>query len=120
MSSLNRKEFLKQFGLVGVSAIGASTLLAACGGGGDSATQEQSAASSVPADPCKDTSSLTQADKDLRTNLGYLEETEIADQRCENCQLYKQPENGGCGGCLLFNGPVTTNGWCKSWVTNQG
>lgn len=119
MSSLNRKEFLKQFGLVGVSAIGASTLLAACGGGGESASSDQQAAA-TPADPCRDTSSLTQADKDLRTNLGYVEDTENAEQRCDNCQLYKQPENGGCGGCLLFNGPVTSNGWCKSWVTNQG
>jgi hypothetical protein len=119
MSSINRKDFLKQFGLVGVSAIGASTLLAACGGGGESASAEQqSTAASV--DPCRDTSSLTQADKDLRANFGYIEETEIAEQNCSNCQLYKQPENGGCGGCLLFNGPVTANGWCKSWVTNQG
>jgi len=119
MSSLNRKEFLKQFGLVGVTAIGASTLLAACGGGGESASSDQQAAA-APVDPCRDTSSLSQADKDLRANLGYVEDTEIAEQRCDNCQLYKQPENGGCGGCLLFNGPVTANGWCKSWVTNQG
>lgn len=118
MSSINRKDFLKQFGLVGVSAIGASTLLAACGGGGESPSSEQASTTSV--DPCSDTSSLSQADKDLRANLGYVDSTEIAEQRCDNCQLYKQPENGGCGGCLLFNGPVTADGWCKSWVTNQG
>lgn len=109
---LNRKDFLKQFGLMGVAVVGASTLVTACGG----------SESSGPApDPCKDVSGLTDQDKNMRTSLSYVEETEIPEQRCDNCQLYKLPENGnGCGGCLLFGGPVTAAGWCSSWVTNQG
>ena len=112
-NSIDRKQFLKQFGLVGVAAVGASTLLSACGGGSES---EPAAA----VDPCKDTSGLTEQDLAMRNNLGYVEESEIADQHCTNCQLFKKPENGGCGGCLLFNGPVTDQGWCNSWVINQG
>jgi hypothetical protein len=116
MNTINRKDFLKQFGMAGVVAVGASTLLAACGGAETAESQQATAA----VDPCSDTSGLTQSDMDLRNNLGYVDNTEIAEQRCDNCQLYKLPENGGCGGCLLFNGPVTAGGWCKSWVTNQG
>ena len=33
-NALNRKEFLKKFSLMGVAAVGASTLITACGGGG--------------------------------------------------------------------------------------
>lgn len=115
-NSIDRKQFLKQFGMVGVAAVGASTLLSACGGGSES----ESATEVAAVDPCRDTSALTEQDLAMRNNLGYIEETEITDQQCINCQLFKKPENGGCGGCLLFNGPVTNEGWCNSWVINQG
>lgn len=117
-NSINRKQFLKQFGLVGVAAVGASTILSACGGGSEESAAGQAAAT-APVDPCKDTAGLSEQDLAMRNNIGYIEKTEIPEQRCDNCQLYKQPENG-CGGCLLFNGPVTADGWCNSWVTNQG
>ena len=112
-NSIDRKQFLKQFGLVGVAAVGASTLLSACGGGSESE-------SAAAVDPCKDTSGLTEQDLAMRNNLGYVDKSETPDQFCSNCQLLKKPENGGCSGCLLFNGPVTDEGWCNSWVTNQG
>lgn len=115
--SLNRKDFLKQFGLMGVAVVGATTLITACGGGETPAPAEVPAAAAV--DPCTDTTGLTETDLTLRRNLNYIEETTIAEQRCDNCQLYKAPENG-CGGCLLFAGPVTAAGWCSSWVATQG
>jgi hypothetical protein len=116
--SLNRKDFLKQFGLMGVAAVGATTLISACGGG-SSEPATQAAAPAAAVDPCTDVSALTENDLTLRKNLNYVEETPNAEQRCDNCQLYKQPENG-CGGCLLFAGPVTAAGWCSSWVAQQG
>ncbi|KPP95250.1 MAG: high potential FeS protein [Bacteroidetes bacterium HLUCCA01] len=118
-NALNRKEFLKKFSLMGVAAVGASTLITACGGGGEQTETAQAPAASA-ADPCTDVSGLTENDLQMRANVNYVEQTEIPEQRCDNCQLYKQPENGGCGGCLLFAGPVTAAGWCSSWVPNQG
>jgi len=110
-NSLDRKTFLKRFGLMGIAAAGASTILSACGGGGSETTP----------DPCKDVSGLTEQDKTMRSTLNYVNKTENPDQRCDNCQLYKQPVNGSaCGGCLLFGGPVTAEGWCSSWVIKQG
>lgn len=48
--------------------------------------------------------------------LGYVEETAIDGQRCDNCNFWQ----GGAdptGGCPLFPGKVVTaQGWCKSWV----
>lgn len=114
-SSINRKDFLKRFGLMGVAAVGASSLITACGGGSDSAAP---ATSSV--DPCTDITGLSESDLQMRANVNYIEVTEIPEQRCDNCQLYTQPTNGGCGGCLLFAGPVTAAGWCSSWVPTQG
>lgn len=95
---------------MGIAVAGASTILSACGGG-----------SETTPDPCKDVSGLTEQDKALRSNFNYVEKTENPAQRCDNCQLYKLPENGStCGGCMLFNGPVTAEGWCSSWVLKQG
>lgn len=112
--SLNRKEFLKKFGAIGVTAVGVTGFLKACGGGGSDAPR-------ATVDPCTDVSGLTETDLALRKNLQYIEVTEKPEERCDNCQLYKLPENGnGCGGCLLFAGPVTAAGWCASWVVKQG
>jgi hypothetical protein len=116
MDSLNRKDFLKKFGLMGVAAVGATTLITACGGG-----EQQPAPAPAPAaaaEPCNDLSGLTEQDLQLRANVEYVTETAIPEQRCDNCQLYTAP-NGGCGGCLLFAGPVTAAGWCTAWVVKQ-
>lgn len=114
-NAIDRKQFLKQFGLAGVAAVGASSLLAACGGGSESQSNQQASG-----DPCRDTTGLSEQDMTMRRNLNYIDDTERPEERCDNCALYKKPENGGCGGCLLFAGPVTPQGWCSSWVTNNG
>jgi len=117
-NSLNRKDFLKKFSLMGVAAVGASSLITACGGGSSESPAPAPARSA--ADPCTDVSGLSETDLQMRSNVNYVEVTEIPEQRCDNCQLYTQPSNGGCGGCLLFAGPVTAAGWCSSWVPQQG
>lgn len=111
--TINRKDFLKQFGLMGVAAVGATTLITACGG-----SEQEAAAPAASVDPCNDLTGLTENDLQMRANVNYVTETEIPEERCDNCQLYTQP-NGGCGGCLLFAGPVTAAGWCSSWVIKQ-
>lgn len=104
---MDRKNFFKQFGLMGAVAVGAGALLTACGGGSEK----------TAVDPCTDLTGLTQGDLDMRNNLGYVEKTTVDGQNCANCQLLKAPEGGSsCSGCLLFKGPVTQDGWCKSWV----
>jgi hypothetical protein len=132
---VSRRRFLESLGIAGV--VGASgSLLAACGGGsgdGSGGTQQsgsqgggqgQTSGATTSAD-CGDLSQLSDAQKQQREqmvkSLQYVEETPNPEKNCANCQLYEQPgqeETTGseCGGCQLFPGPVTANGYCNSWV----
>lgn len=123
MADLSRKDFLKKLGLAGVAGMGASTLLAACGGGGGEQKNAASeSGSSSKEAPCNDTSDLTEAEIKLREDtFKYVNETPKPDQNCENCQFYKEPQGGSpCGGCTLFKGPVSPNGYCNSWAKKMG
>lgn len=110
--SLNRKDFFKKVSLFGISAIGASTLLKACGGGSEEAPAEEAFV-----DPCGDLTGLSDAEKQMRDSLGYIPQTEIPEQRCDNCMLWTVPQGDAfCGGCTIMAGPVHPAGWCNSWV----
>jgi hypothetical protein len=115
-NSVSRKDFFKQFGLMGLGAVGAGALLTACGGGG-SETQTQTQAAP---DPCTDVSGLDENALAMRKNLEYVDVSAVDGQNCANCQLVKAADANGCYGCLLFAGPVTANGWCKNWVVKAG
>ncbi|TVQ16113.1 MAG: hypothetical protein EA364_00625 [Balneolaceae bacterium] len=118
-NKITRKSFLRNISVLGATAFGASTLITACGGG-DSETQPTPDTVTQPAaDPCGDTTGLSESDLNMRRNLQYVHETHIPEQRCDNCQLWIEPDNGKCGGCALFRGPVNPNGWCNSWVVMQ-
>jgi hypothetical protein len=66
---------------------------------------------------CDDPAQISQASRTLRRELAYVPRTLRRGQRCDNCAHYKPPEgNTRCGGCRLFSGPVTAEGWCKEWV----
>ncbi len=131
-SRVTRRRFLQSLGIAGM--VGASgTLLSACGGSGDSSdgsgsgggqTESGGGPATASAD-CGDLSQLTDAQKQQRAqmakSLNYVEETPNENQYCSNCQLYQSPaqeETTGseCGGCQLFPGPVTANGYCTSWA----
>jgi len=120
---VTRRRFLQSVGIAGV--VGASgSFLAGCGGGSDSGSsdsggQSQSSSTTASAD-CTDISMLSDAQKKQRTqmvkSLQYVEETPNEGKNCANCQLYQKGAYEGCGGCQLFPGPVTENGYCNSWA----
>lgn len=122
MSDLSRKDFLKKLGLAGVAGVGATSFLTACGGGSSEEGDSSSASESTGAAPCNDTSGLTDADINLREEtFKYVNETPYPEKRCDNCQLYIEPEAGSqCGGCSLFKGPVAPGGYCNSWAKKLG
>jgi hypothetical protein len=106
-NELSRRDFLFRFSGMGALAAGAGTFLSACGGG------EASSA-------CNDTSSLTEAELQLRTNLQYVEVSTDPNKLCQNCQLYVAPAEGKvCGGCTLIKGPIAPKGFCTSWAAKQ-
>ncbi|MFO8099748.1 MAG: high-potential iron-sulfur protein [Salinibacter sp.] len=129
MSSTNqenvtRRRFLQSLGVVG--AVGASgSLLSACGGGGDSGGDESGgdaeSSSETASGDCTDLSMLSDSEKEQRSSqveaLEYVEETPNEEENCANCSLYQEDKyDNGCGGCQLFPGPVTENGYCTSWA----
>lgn len=118
---LSRRDFLLRVSALGAVTAGSGTLLAACGGG---ESQPQATTPEAPAEEpevaaadCTDLSGLTDAEKDLRTQLQYTSETPDPAKRCDNCALYQMPEgDAACGGCQIIKGPIDPGGWCVSWV----
>ena len=48
--------------------------------------------------------------------LGYVHETAVDGQQCNNCNFW-QGGDAEWGGCPLFPGKgVSARGWCKSWI----
>lgn len=65
---------------------------------------------------CKDVTGLTDAQKTVRKELGYVDRTTNAKQTCANCSLYVKPaQPDRCGGCEIMKGPIHPLGTCDSW-----
>ncbi len=63
---------------------------------------------------CVDAPGLPQDAAQIRSSLGYVEPSPIAEKRCENCRQYAAPqEEGACGTCAVIKGPIHPNGYCK-------
>src|SRR5690606_40511848 len=62
-------------------------------------------------------SDLTDADFEMRKNLGYQKESPTEDTQCQHCNLWLPPRpNESCGGCTLFTGPIEPTGTCTYWA----
>ena len=120
---ISRKEFLQRCALMGAAVVGGGSFLAGCGGGdkGDSGQQTVSKTTGA-ADPCGDTTGLTEADLQMRKNLKYVAVSAEEGKNCANCKFYLADQFGEqCGGCQLFKGPVHPKGNCSSWFAmDQG
>jgi hypothetical protein len=108
---------------MGAAVVGGGSILAGCGGGGgdeaDSGQQSASATTSA-ADPCSDTTGLTETDLQMRTNLKYVKVSTEEGKNCANCKFYLADQFGEqCGGCQLFKGPVHPEGNCSSWFAKD-
>jgi hypothetical protein len=96
----NRRQFLK---LCAIGA-GATVLLAACG-------EKKPAAGP----DCKDLSALTDAQRQTRASLKYVDVATDAKKRCDGCSLFN-PATGGCGGCKVVPDPIEAGGSCTAWA----
>lgn len=120
---VTRRAFLTRASAFGLAAIGSGTILSACGGGdgnGGAASEAPAAEPSQPmaAEPdCSDLSGLTDAELQMRETLAYVEDSPYPEKRCDNCQLYIEPEgDAACGGCQIIKGPIAPQGYCTSWA----
>lgn len=122
---LSRATFLKQMVASG-ALLGGVALLAGCSSGepenssgSDEVPSGSTRTDTNPSD-CGDLSGISAEERENRELYGYVEETSFPDSRCDNCSLYIPPdEEGGCGGCILFSGPVFAEGYCDYWAPKE-
>lgn len=70
-----------------------------------------------PSGSCEDFSGVSEAELQKRKSLGYVEKSPIADNQCQNCNLWLPPAGDQeCGGCTLFKGPVYSEAYCTYWA----
>ena len=127
--TMTRRGFLGNAGMAALVATGAAAtlankaLLAEDGVKAPADTKKEAAAKKLEEAgvTCGDLSSLTDADKGMRTALQYVDNTPDAAKDCSGCQLFLPVAEGKvCGGCPLLKGPISPKGWCASWVAKQG
>jgi hypothetical protein len=114
-----RRQFFEKISCIcGLALTGALTLIG-CGKsdqqspeGGDSGAKQHD-----PADPCGDLSEVSEKDIAVREKLGYVKDSPLPDNQCQNCNLYLPAKEGqACGGCMLFKGPVYASAYCTYWA----
>lgn len=66
---------------------------------------------------CLEASSLTQADKEMRQRVGYVDTAPTPDRECSRCIQFIEADQG-CGTCKILKGPVHPNGTCRSFAAN--
>jgi len=116
---ITRRDFLVKLSAATGLTIGAGAFLSACGGGesGQATTPAAQEPAGAMAAACDDLSGLTDADKQLRSTLQYVDKTANPDRHCSNCALFVAPADGAsCGTCSLIKGPIAPGGYCSSWA----
>jgi hypothetical protein len=112
---LTRRTFFSKFSLTAASVFSAGIFFNSCD---RKKTSEQvQARDGGSGDSCNDLSDVPASDIELRKKFAYVEESPIADNQCNNCNLFFPPKpEKKCGGCMLFKGPVNPSGYCTYWA----
>jgi hypothetical protein len=105
-----RKKFFKKTAAAIASIIGISAVGSSCS---SPAEKEVPEAEEKPVKDCNDLSGVSEQELKKRTQFGYEAESSAPERNCGSCALYVLPKQGvGCGGCMLFQGPVNPAGSC--------
>lgn len=117
----SRRSFLHQL-VAGTAAVtGAGILLSGCQGDKSGETKSDNSNAAAPADPCNDFSGVSAGELEKRKKFGYVDKSSVSGNSCSNCGLFIPWEKEkNCGGCLLFKGPVHTEGYCVQWAAKAG
>ena len=66
---------------------------------------------------CDDLSGVSAGEMEKRKKFAYVDKAPLPENYCGNCSMFiPQQQNKECGGCLLFEGPVKTTGYCIQYV----
>lgn len=103
----NSKQYTRRSLLLrGVQLSAASAMplvLSACSDGGQTAAL------------CVTSDSLSQGELSLRDSAQYVDVHEDVSRVCAGCSFFKPGGEPACGHCDIFNGQVSSNGYCTSW-----
>lgn len=103
---IRRREALRVLGSAGVFA----AALAKSG----TAFAEKHAEKAVD---CSKEGKIDKGSAQMRKALQYVDQSKKKGQMCSGCLQWKAAEKGkSCGGCKLFTGPVSPNGYCLSYA----
>ncbi len=113
----SRRKFINKCLRTGSSFFGSALLLISCNTndspGGKSEDKKQNTAE----DSCNDLSGVSSVELEKRQKFGYIKKTIDPERFCGNCGLNLPAISGkDCGGCLLFKGPVSPDGYCIQYV----
>ena len=120
----SRRRFLGKYfiaGSIGFAAIiglSAKELIARAKGREEDQEGKQDKSQQAAAkNPCDNMEGVSAEEQAKRKKLAYVNKTPIPDSHCSNCALYiPAGKDKPCGGCLLFKGPVRTEGYCAYWA----
>ena len=112
----SRRKFLRKFLYKGSLVLGTGYVIAM--NSVDSVAQEpKTPAAQAQKNPCDNMEGVSAEEVVKRKKLAYVNKTPIPDSHCSNCALYLPPgKDKPCGGCMLFKGPVRTEGYCAYWA----
>jgi hypothetical protein len=68
---------------------------------------------------CNDTTGLSASDTMVRQSLGYIDVSTEPGKTCVGCQQYLPTTPSTCGTCKVLRGPISPNGYCKSFVAKM-
>lgn len=108
-----RRDFINRCFSAAGMFLGGSLVFSRCGSN-NSVKEEKSQAK--PGQACDDLSGVSPAELEKRQKFGYVSKSPDPDHFCDNCGLHIPPANSGCGGCMLFQGPVHPDGYCIQYV----
>jgi hypothetical protein len=115
----SRRFFLQKCCSLGLTGSGI-LLLASCGGSKKTTSKTSAKPTAVKVakeNPCDDLTGVSTVDVEKRKALGYVNLAPSPDKQCDACKLWiPVPEGKECGGCLLFAGPVSSEGNCTYWA----
>lgn len=118
----SRRQFIGKYfiaGSIGFAAVlGLSgTSLIAATNANDQEGQQPKTPQPATKNPCDNMEGVSAEEQAKRKKLAYVNKTPIPDSHCSNCTLYIPPgKDKPCGGCMLFKGPVRSEGYCAYWA----
>lgn len=110
---ISRRKFIVK---LAVTSAGVGSLLFVSSCGNNDTEKEKVENDSSSEDPCHE-NDLTEAQKTSRNQFEYVHKSPHPEKRCNNCQLWIEPNEGEfCGGCQIIDGSINPKGYCNQWI----